>query len=197
MAAKRMKLIPEQLYNKLMFIAKNEPTQQLETEKTSVLESTMPDEVKVMLYQQAIRNLSNNDKNIANTPLLVKNIDPPPVEEKTAPEPQPAPFSVLDHVHGRRAPRILTFLQGVGIEPSDRNEITVPGGIIPGSNYLELLEQLSGNTPIRQQLGIDRVISILRKQKISQRLFSKKVSEAFTGKENQAETPSRYRWTSI
>jgi len=190
MANKRMKLIPEQLYNQLMVIAKN-GSEKLEEEKASVLEGSLPDEIKVMLYQQAARNLFTKEKNISNTPILVKNVDPP--QEITVSSPTgSSPSAVLATVVGvKRAPMIFIYLRKLNILPNTNNEITIDGNVLQNSNYTELLQQLSGNSKMRRIGGIDQVVNEMQKhQYIPRHLFSKSVyNELSPSKENNFDTP--------
>jgi len=186
-----MKLIPEQLYNRLML------TGNLDQEKIGVLNGLHPDEVKVMLYQQASRNSAANEKKIANTPLLVKNVvDEVQAAETVAPPSiVSSPAVVLENIRAKGATGIFIFLRKLNILPNTNDEITIDGKFLAGSNYPELLKQLAGNSKLRRTGGVANVISVMQKYEIPKHLFSKQVyQQLFPVQENSTpKKPLRYK----
>lgn len=69
--AKRMKLIPASLYEKLMKL-QTEGLQSIPEEP--ILDSMLPDEVKITLYQEQKRNENKYNQIKKETPLLVKDV---------------------------------------------------------------------------------------------------------------------------
>jgi hypothetical protein len=71
--AKRMKLIPEGLYKKIMDnFNKDNREEQLRKSKEDVLSEDLPDDVKVMLYHDLSRQLQHKLLDSENKPILVK-----------------------------------------------------------------------------------------------------------------------------
>lgn len=184
-----MKLIPEKLYDKLMLLNKLNLTQANETddEKSIALDGDFPDEVKIMLYQQAARNLIAKDTAIKNTPVLVKNVDPVPTVPVIPPAPPvPTPLTVIK---SKGLPGIFMYLRSLNILPSDANEISINGIPIPKSNYNDLLSQFSGIRKKKDVIGFEQVVGELQKYHIPENLFPKHILKSIMD-ENTPSGPS-------
>ena len=129
--AKKLKLVPESLYKKLISLnSENEPDlelkETLKTNKTSVLgDNSIPDEVKILLYQQLMRQLIDKEAEEDKKPLLVKTET---VKENTTPlfdgkhAIENAKQKILEGT-SKRGSKIMEFLLGKGLVINENDVI--------------------------------------------------------------------------
>ena len=69
--AQRLKLVPEGLYNKLMNLEGVEDFTKLKDDKRAILKKRIPDDVKALLYQDALRRYYATSVLERNKPLVI------------------------------------------------------------------------------------------------------------------------------
>jgi len=73
--AQRLKLVPEGLYNKLMNLDGVEDFTKLKDDKRAILKKRIPDDVKALLYQDALRRYYARSVLERKKPILVKTVN--------------------------------------------------------------------------------------------------------------------------
>lgn len=146
--AKRYKLVPESLYKRFLqpddFTTKTKPEE--------VFKQTIPDDLKVLLYADAARDVQVKQQRKRNTPIYVKSIDEP---IKTTP---------IDRMpkllNNPKAVAIHEFLKTNGVTYNDNMEIVINGKPIINSVYPMMIKGLQ-NKAIGYQIGMNEVIDAL------------------------------------
>lgn len=127
--ARKMKVVPESWYKKILASNSQQDVdldleEKLKAEKTNIFgNSTIPDEVKILLLQNLNRQLIDNKRQDDKKPLLVKNAEnetateqPSTVISKPTREVSGATLDVLLNNTTGRGRKILEFLQANGVK---------------------------------------------------------------------------------
>jgi len=148
--AQRYKLIPESLLKRLMHQVK-EPTN---NSADDFLKKSLPDDLKVLLYADAARDVQIKEQRKRTAPLLVKTVDPTPGPSAKTVERMPEMLNT---------PRLLgihNFLKMHGVTYNDQNEVLINGTVIPTSFYPMLVRGLQ-NSSLGYQPGMNEVMQVL------------------------------------
>lgn len=131
-----MRLIPSSLYDHLLKrdgLPSDEPM-------STILDANIPDDLKVVLFQEQKRNENLEDKGEKEKPLRVTEVgkeEPTILPEIPAEIPQPPPPR-------RHAQTTLEdFLDSIDIRSNNRNEMVIKGRSIPGSRFARIILELS------------------------------------------------------
>ncbi|CAL8080152.1 unnamed protein product [Orchesella dallaii] len=197
--AKRMKLIPASLYDRLMAQHSDKPSDEVSTNQ--ILDSDLPDEIKAKLYQEFKRNQRGCKTAEDNIPMMVqlkeahkpisqsvpetkKEVSLPPADPPRAesppphyatPQASPVRTSIKSPVKETwasvTAKRINDFLQTINIEADDGGQVLLDGKPIPGSN-LKLIVQNLSDARFKKTFGYTDVINYIANTSIPLGMFS-------------------------
>nr|DAC81373.1 TPA_asm: hypothetical protein [Orchesella springtail adintovirus] len=137
--AKRYKLVPESLYRQLMKPSDEEGHEvRLEHKRDSILNQNIPDDIKVLLYSNAARDLQLKRSRRRQKPILVKNID----TEKAVDTPKISLASLLNNKKGMD---LNNFLNQNKITHNDQMEIVINGSVVPNTSYPMMIKGIQNN----------------------------------------------------
>jgi len=165
---KRMRLVPESEYDRLMKYMDTSPSEvsddrlyinTLENNKKKILSAAdIPDDIKSILYQDLARRIITKRKIEKEKPVLVKTVNQEPTVEstitQTASEPTtPLATPILSSedqtltsdlkLKGKRGKELLGWLKGNDISwRPDSKEILVGGQRVPGTNIEQFVDKL-------------------------------------------------------
>ncbi len=146
--AKRYKLVPENLVRRFMQQHEDIPT----VNPASILKQTIPDDLKILLYADAARDVNLKLKRKREEPLLVKSRDEPP---------KPKPMDrIQQFLNNQKAIGIHNFLNAHGINYNEHDEVVINGTPVPNSYYPMVIKGLQ-NYAIGYQPGMREVIDAL------------------------------------
>lgn len=205
--AKRMKLVPESLYNKFMLQNREEDNHEdtILHGKNRVLNSTeLPDDLKVLLFQEMARNLTTKIGNRKKKPVLVKNVsDSSSLEASTAPKldnakspvpgstvpglvpdnQKPGPSSAITSrrpIESKQETSIQNFLKANNIKVNEFDEVMINNVPIHMSEYSTIIDILTGaNVPKREVIGLSDVLNKLSAVDVPRTLFPAKVRKLY------------------
>lgn len=146
--AKRYKLVPESLYKR--FLQPDDISTKVKPDE--VFRQTIPDDLKVLLYADAARDVQVKQQRKRSTPIYVKTIDETskPIAEDRMPK----------LLNNAKAVAIHDFLQKNGVTYNDNMEIVINGKPISNSVYPLMIKGLQ-NRGIGYQIGMKEVIDAL------------------------------------
>jgi hypothetical protein len=149
--AKRYKLVPENLVRRFMQQHQHgEDTPS--SNPTLILKQTIPDDLKILLYGDAARDVNLKSKRKREAPLLVKSMEEPPK------------FKPVDRIqqflNNQKSIGIHNFLNTHGITYNDDDEVVINGVPVQGSYYPMVIRGLQ-NYAIGYQPGMKEVIDAL------------------------------------
>jgi hypothetical protein len=146
--AKRYKLVPESLYKR--FLQPDE--QQTKPKPEAVFKENIPDDLKVLLYADAARDINVKQQRKRTAPIYVKSID------------EPAKTIQVDRMpkllNNTKAVVIHEFLKSHGVTYNDNMEIVINGKTIVNSVYPMMVKGLQ-NKGIGYQIGTNEVLDAL------------------------------------
>lgn len=148
--AQRYKLIPESLLKRLMHRVE-EPHK---SGPEDFLKKSIPDDLKVLLYADAARDVHIKEQRKRAAPLLVKSMDVLPSPSAKTVERMPEMLNT---------PRLLgihNYLKMHGVTYNDQNEVLINGTVIPTSFYPMLVRGLQ-NSSLGYQPGMNEVMQVL------------------------------------
>jgi hypothetical protein len=147
--AKRYKLVPENLVRRLMEQhGKDTPV----PNPASILKQTIPDDLKILLYADAARDVNLKMKRKREEPILVKSTSESPMPK--------AVDRIQSFLTNQKAIGIHNFLNAHGITYNEEDEVVVNGVPIKGSYYPMVIRGLQ-NFAIGYQPGMKEVIDAL------------------------------------
>lgn len=148
--AKRYKLVPENLVRRFMNQQQNNDTPSINP--ASILKQTIPDDLKILLYGDAARDVNLKLKRKREQPLLVKSADEP-VKVKQGDR-------IQAFLNNQKAIGIHNFLGAHGITYNDEDEVVINGVPVKHSFYPMVIRGLQ-NFAIGYQPGMKEVIDAL------------------------------------
>lgn len=148
--AKKYKLVPENLLKRLLEKDEDVP---LKRKADDILKQDIPDDLKVLLYSDAARDLHAKQERMRNTPLLVK-----PVEDVT--ENVQKADRMPQVLNNQKAIDIHNFLKNHGISYNDEQQVVVNGQAVVNSFYPMMIRGLQ-NKALGYQPGINEVLRAL------------------------------------
>ncbi|CAL8092266.1 unnamed protein product [Orchesella dallaii] len=170
--ARRYKLVPESLYQRLVKPAEDEEHEEtLEDKRDAILRQNIPDDLKVLLYSNAARDLSLKKIKRREKPLMVKNVESketPSTDTSAASTPGLA--SLLNN--NKKALDLDQFLKTNSITHNEKMELVVNGAAIPNTNYAMVIKGIQ-NHYVGFQPGMNQVLNALKS--IPDGLYSKAV----------------------
>ncbi len=146
--AKRYKLVPESLYKR--FLQPDEPP--IRTKPEAVFKDNIPDDLKVLLYADAARDIQVKQQRKRNTPIYVKAVDEPTNTIQVDRMPK--------LLNNTKAVAIHEFLKSHGVTYNENMEIVINGKAIPFSVYPMMVKGLQ-NKGIGYQIGTTEVLDAL------------------------------------
>jgi hypothetical protein len=162
--SKRMKLVPESLYNKFMQVDESREDQ-LKESKKSVLDQDIPNEIKAVLYQDFLRTLHRKRQIDEATPVLVKSVtDAENLPSSAIEEEDETP--IKHRSYSKREEALITHLTTNGVKLSDKRELIVNGKLIKKSNIDKILSALAD--PFGREVkakGFANMLGVLRLNK--------------------------------
>lgn len=147
--AKRYKLVPETLVRRIM---QQHSEDTPSTQPASILKQTIPDDLKILLYGEAARDVNIKMKRKREEPLLVKSRDEPPKPKLVD--------RMQQFLNNQKAIGIHNFLNAHGITYNDDDEVVINGLPVPSSYYPMVIRGLQ-NYAIGYQPGMKEVIDAL------------------------------------
>jgi hypothetical protein len=156
--AKRMKLIPESLYNRLVKMQLTEEEDKpgpIKDDKASLLEKNIPDDLKILLYQELARNLHQRQSNDKETPILVKNVETTPVSEPTVsdsaiptiptipPIPTTPAQTFYENHGGKQTRKVLDFLYAHNMKPTHDMKLRIDAWTHHNVDYEKVVKCLT------------------------------------------------------
>jgi len=146
--AKRYKLVLESLYKR--FLQPDEIT--TKTKPEDVFKQTIPDDLKVLLYADAARDVQVKQQRKRSKPIYVKSIDEPikPILVDRMPK----------LLNNQKSIAIHEFLKKNGVTYNENMEIVLNGKPISDSIYPMMIKGLQ-NKSIGYQIGMQEVIDAL------------------------------------
>lgn len=146
--AKRYKLVPESLYKRFL-----QPDEQpTKTKPEAVFKENIPDDLKVLLYADAARDINVKQQRKRTTPIYVKSIDEP--EKSIQVDRMP---KLLNNA---TAIAIHEFLKSHGVTYNENMEIVINGKTILNSVYPMMIKGLQ-NKSIGYMTGTNEVLDAL------------------------------------
>jgi hypothetical protein len=183
MGPKKMKLVPDHLYKRFMdFISGDTIDRKLESDRDEISKQQIPDDVKVHLYQNALRQIYDKESLDKKTPILVSSTGSTPVDSTVATTTNGGSHLVMTNdeivkkfsplIGSLRAPKILSYLLDNGMKINDKMEVCLTGPFIPGSDVIQLLKVLTnGRVKRAHTLGYAEIITWLRRISAPMELF--------------------------
>lgn len=189
--AKKMKLISESEYNRYLKLSGTNdqngrsdakvPYQKLE--KNEILESnSIPDDIKLILYQDMARRMYQKKHVESKKPFLVetiaskKEIGDQSILKITLP-------LVLQQVSHDHAKAIAEHMMEKGVSWDAHMEISIGDQRIPGSNVIDLLTALTSKKFTRLDIpGMSDVVKLFPQFGEPFNLFSRKVQDKYRGR---------------
>lgn len=110
MDPKEFKLIPLSLYNTLMRQRDAIPSV---PPADNILDTNLPDDVKVSLFQEIKRNQNTRNKLERKKPILVKDVQQKPAEKQTE-------IKVSEPKYSRAQLKIVDFLKSINIVRNEK-----------------------------------------------------------------------------
>lgn len=147
--AKRYKLVPENLVRRYM---QQHDVDTPSSTPASILKQTIPDDLKILLYADAARDLNLRAKRKREEPILFNSQDEQP---KLKPVDR-----VQQSLTNQKSIGIHNFLNAHGITYNDDDEVVINGVPIPNSFYPMVIRGLQ-NHAIGYQPGMRQVIDAL------------------------------------
>lgn len=185
--AKRMRLVPDSLYKHLVQQNLSDPAEHsLQEDKKNVLTAEdIPDDLKLMLYQDFARQLYDKQQKDAQKPIIVKSVDKPvSSEQKKEIEKVDKPDSseqkkeaeikndkpdtkqidyIKNMVASKRCQGMLDSFDKIGITINKKNNIVINDQPIQDSNVVDILKCLSNANISRDGVkGLDEVVAKLK-----------------------------------
>lgn len=174
-----MKLIPESLYNKLVMqshqIGPKMP-QSVEQEKSDILGASLPDDAKILLFNEIVRDAVGKLNKEKNKPVLIKNIAD--VRKNSTSDKTFIPDAIHD-LKSPQAVEIHNFLRKNNIGYNDNMEVQIRGKTVPGSNYGSVVSALSNHRK-RVNPTATLVMSSIDHEKIPNKLLTDAVLKKYT-----------------
>lgn len=146
--AKRYKLVPESLYKRFL-----QPDEQpIKSKPEAVFKQTIPDDLKVLLYADAARDIHVKQQRKRTSPIYVQTMDEPAkvIKEDRMPK----------LLNNARAVSIHEFLKTHGVTYNDNMEVVVNGKTILNSVYPMMVKGLQ-NKALGYQTGTTEVLDAL------------------------------------
>jgi len=172
MSMKKMRLVSEAVYGKL-FNLEHDPSTQLAKDKSSILhDPSIPEEVKPLLYNQMVRQISSKVKNDHQTPTQVA-WDEDDDESK----------DVKD-----KKELFKQWLETAGMSIDKQNNLVVYGKPTKNANINRITDQLLGIESPQNVAGLTAIYNKMSDRGMSKDFFrpsSQKGSGASKGKKRQ------------
>lgn len=146
--AKRYKLIPESLYKRFL----QPDDQPIKTKPEAVLRQAIPDDLKVLLYADAARDVHVKQQRKRAAPIYVK-----PVEEPSRKLREDRMPRILNNA---KALAIHEYLKSHGVTYNDDMEIVINGKTMVHSVYPMMIKGLQ-NKNFGYQVGMNEVLDAL------------------------------------
>jgi len=219
--AKRMKLVPEKLYNKLMMHGGDQTEFKISENKSELLgnNSDLPDDLKILLIQELTRNLTRKVENREKNPLLIKNVGTSPSILNVPASPQsPIKSKTFDSpiksrtahesttsripVKSQREVDIQNYLESIGINNNEDDEVVIGDTTYANSEYSTIVEGLAGaRMPPVPTPGLESVLSLLASSKLPTQLFTAKVKRmihaGFPRTSKSIKAQKKLQWTNV
>lgn len=179
----------------------------LPPQDTTILESRLPDELKIKLFQEAKRVMVNQANEMKNTPLLIKNVNDKPQRE-FPPESTPsgaeqgipsyaASPMEEENVHDASAAaayddddlesfpglpdqddlEVAKYLKAHEIRPDSRGDVVIEGKTLEGNKFLNVVDQLTDGRRKRSP-GTNAVMHYLKNLSLPPAIFSPAIIRA-------------------
>lgn len=176
-SVRKMRLVPESYYENI--ILKNlksqiEPEARLEKRQKSILDKKIPDDLKLLLYNQFARNLVTKRTRRRKKPILV--------EQEKSNEKQPITYELPEYISSIQSPKaadLYRILKAYGITNTVNDQVIINDRIIPTSNMRNLLQALT-DAKYGYTAGLSETLNVLPK-KLAEGFIPKLVLKHRTG----------------
>lgn len=197
-----MKLISESEYNRFMKLSglndqgflsdQKEPTHKLDKNEILGLDS-IPDDMKLILYQDMARRMYQKKHVDSKKPLLVETVTSAKQTADTSILKITLPL-ILQQVSHEHAKAIAEHMMEKGVSWDAHMEIAIGDQRIPGSSIIELLNALTSKRFTRLDIpGMSDVVNLFPQFGQPFNLFSRKVQEKYRNPTAVPITPERGR----
>ena len=149
MAYTKYKMIPTALYRRLME-AEDDKVEYASPKPATILKQQLPDDAKLLLYSDAMRDLNIKLAKRREAPILM--------EEKKSEESEDLMPKLL---YNEKAIEIYEFLKQQGIKANQKGEVVVQGNVIPYSHLPTVIRALM-NYHIGIVPGLKEVLASLQ-----------------------------------
>jgi len=169
-----MRIVPDSLYKVLMKRTSDPQVENLE-ENVTVLknEKKYPDDVKILMIQDAIRRLYDKQTELEKKPILVENISKQD-EIKTESKRIGIKKFIGNQIVTKRTENILDFLESAGVSVDENTlEIYLKDNNVPGTNANLIIKALTNKQAAKKSTtGLDEVKNFMIAAHVPKNLFT-------------------------
>ena len=174
MPPKKMRIVPDSLYKVLMSRTSDPQVENLE-ENVTVLknEKKYPDDVKILMIQDAIRRLYDKQTELEKKPILVENISKQD-EIKTENKRIGIKKFIGNQIVTKRTENILDFLESTGVSVDEKTlEIYLKDNNLPGTNANLIIKALTNKQAAKKPTtGLGEVKNFMIAAHVPKNLFT-------------------------
>jgi len=169
-----MRIVPDSLYKVLMSRTSDPQVENLE-ENVTVLknEKKYPDDVKILMIQDAIRRLYDKQTELEKKPILVENISKQD-EIKTENKRIGIKKFIGNQIVTKRTENILDFLESTGVSVDEKTlEIYLKDNNLPGTNANLIIKALTNKQAAKKPTtGLGEVKNFMIAAHVPKNLFT-------------------------